>query len=259
MIKYAQIAETHKGEVRSALSQIANLSCRATPRKCHPSRYSPFIWSWATGKPVNDWCKCREGIAHSIRQIHDFYGWMAKYGKRGLCKGTLYRTVEFMDIGVEHRDGTTGPTRNIHIEHTVPVAVLQKFLNYDRNRYNTPEELHWALLSNSICVAMTHDEQKALDICKVARSSNPAYSNAGERIGDRPFLRYESLFDSSRGRRFKIVNVVTGKLIDIHSETFEDHESTLATASKLVNDGHSNSFNVYSLNLFDHGTWRVGS
>lgn len=247
------MAKTHRDEVQATLSQVVQLACHAAPKKYHPSRYSPFVWSEVTGNRVQGWCSCAEGISHSIRQIHDYYGWMSKDGPRGACKGTLYRTVNFMEIEAECRDGTKGETRNIHIEHTVPVKVLRKFLSYNHARFRTPEELHFSLISNSICVAMTHDEQKALDSFRDIRFTHPAYNSFGERIGDFPFRRYEPLLDSPIGRTFNVVNVVTGKAINMHTESFLDHETTLESASKLVSN--VTNFNAYSLNLFDSNIW----
>jgi len=255
MPKFTQMVEFHKAEVQFTLSQVVQLPCHTAPKKYHPSRYSPFIWSEVTGQQVREWCRCKEGVGHSIRQVHDYYGWMAKDGPRGGCKGALYRTVKFMEIEAECRDGTKQETKNIHIEHTVPIQVLRKFLSYNHARFRTPGQLHSSLISNSICVAMTHEEQNALDSFKDIRSSNPAYNSLGERVGDFPFLRYGPLLDSSIGRTFKIVNVVTGKEINIHTSSFLDHETTLVSASKLVSN--ANNFDAYSLNLFDSSIWSL--
>lgn len=251
--QFKKTAESHRAEVEATLAQISHLTGLASPRKYFPSRYSPFVWSKLSGGSVNDWCSCQAKVNHAIRQIHDFYGWMAKSGRRGVCKGTLYRTVKFMELETNQRDGSKKPTRNIHIEHTVPVDVLENFLSYESSRFKTPEELHGALISNSICVAMTHDEQKSLDRHQVPRSSNEAFSESGERIGDHPFRRYLPLLNSEQSQDFKIVNVITGDLVNLQTFTFKDHEDTLAKASKLRGEG--DALNIYSLALFNSKDW----
>ncbi len=72
----------HRAELIDVLRR-AHKAATGPERKRFPSRYSPFIWSQLTGMPVRPWCDDPQGINHAIRQIHDFYGWMAKHGFGG--------------------------------------------------------------------------------------------------------------------------------------------------------------------------------
>ena len=117
--------ELHAAECLATLKDVS-LRLSGPERKSFPQRYACHLWHSLGNRPVPAECLDRQGNNHAIRQIHDFYGWMAKSGRNGHCAGAIYRTEEFMARPAAERNGTrhvrTG--RNIHIEHTVPVSVL---------------------------------------------------------------------------------------------------------------------------------------
>lgn len=249
------LLDAHKRELQRVLTGIRD-DADGPAKKRHPSRYSPAVWSAITGKRVADWCSIgQHPIGHCIRQIHDYYGWMAKGGKHGGCAGALYRSVEFMRLAPGARDGTRSPSRNLHIEHLVPVAVLERMLRHKRLELKSPFELHSMLLGNSICVALTYQEQLNLDRAGVARFDNEAFDPDGRRVGYHPFCRYRPLLSHSKaiGHDFRIYNLVTGLEVDIEQFTFDDHLATLQAASGLVTRPGKPS--LYSLELFDSRVW----
>lgn len=237
----------HKEEVAKLLSLISEEN-KYPPKKSSPLRYGIYIWSRISSYSVNDWCDSNLGINHSIRQIHDYYGWMAKNGIKGKCRGAIYRTKEFMKIKPCDRDGSKKETRNIHIEHTVPVSVLQKFLNRPDASYQNPRSLHLDLIRHSVCVAMSHQEQISMRNV-VANSSNPAFDENGSIIDDRPFLRYKPL--QKINPDFKIINIITGDEISFEKFTFDEHIKTLQMASNLITE----DIFLYDLKIDERSSW----
>lgn len=220
--------------------------------KRFPSRFSPSIWCELIGKPVDEWCIDPEGVNNSIRKIHDFYGWMAKPGARGVCAGTLYRSVEFMKIKPQDRDGTKGVGRNVHIEHTVPVQVLKKALTSHISKLATPADLHRFLMDHSVCVALSKSEEKSLTPAGVPSSRSPAFNErSGLKVDDYPFRRYEPLLKHlvRNQSEFRIINIVSGEDIDLHKFSFDDHIATLEAASSMITGQGGPS--LYSLYLFN--------
>lgn len=247
---------SHLEELVSVLKTVKH-EAAGRPKKRHPSRFSHSIWHDLTAGKVNPWCLDPQGINHSIRQVHDFYGWMAKHGPNGTCAGTLYRTHEFMRIERAKRNGTKQEDRrNVHIEHTVPVASLILALRNERKKFTNPIALHRFLMGHSVCVAFSYDEERALGSAGVAASTNDVFDSAGKRVHDHPMKRYAPLRAHGRWKKdFHIVNVVTGETIDLETFTFADHLETLAQASRraLGEVGPS----LYSLELFDPSHWKV--
>lgn len=179
-----------------------------------------------------------QGFGHSIRQIHDHFGWMAKQGRKGHCAGALYRSAEFIRIPSDKRNGSRTGGRNIHIEHTVPVSVLRDYLKHSIHGFNTWEELYWQLLSRSICVAMSSDEELRLGPAGVAKSTHEAFTKDGRQVNDSPFLRYLPMQTYSVNKRkdFRIFNIPLRTEVNLAEFTFADHVRTLEAAAKLVNE-----------------------
>jgi hypothetical protein len=66
-----------------------------------------------------------QSLNSRLRQFHDKLGFKAKESLKqgGLCAGAIFRTQRF--IATQERSGAKkGPEKTVHIEHTVPVAVL---------------------------------------------------------------------------------------------------------------------------------------
>ena len=167
-------------------------------------------------------------ISDCIRKIHDFYGWMAKDAGRllGGCSGCIYRTERFLEIDTNVRDGSKTTKRNIHVEHLVPVSMLKKHIL--SSALQDPEELLTLLLSSSICVAMTHNEERKLDLNFVPKSSSPTVT-LDFLDEEKPFLRYSPIVDpkSNKQNDFQVYDMVRGQIVDIQSFTFSDHRSNI--------------------------------
>jgi hypothetical protein len=239
----------HKEELTNTLLLISKEN-EYPPKKSSPLRHSIYIWGKISSCLVNDWCDSNSGINHSIRQIHDYYGWMAKDGIKGKCRGTIYRTKEFIKINPWDRDGSKKESRNIHIEHTVPVAVLQKFLKRPDASYKHPRSLHLDLIHHSVCVAMSHQEQLSMRNI-VPNSSNTAFDKNGDPIDNRPFLRYKAL--QKQNPDFRIINTMTGDEISLEKFTFDDHVKTLQLASSLITE----DIFLYDLEIDGRNSWLI--
>lgn len=249
---------SHFAEVSSVLGEILLTAPTSTLRR-DPSRFSPYLWSELTGSQVSEWCKTNAGANHCVRQIHDYYGWMAKNGKRGKCAGALYRSEQFMNLPKPLRNGSRGIDRNIHIEHVVPVAVLVKSLVFASATFASPNDLHRFLMSHSICVAITYEEQKSLDLAGVPRSSNDAFSESGKPLHQCPFQRYLPLREFFKGKEkpLRLFNVVTKQEIEIENFSFSDHVKTMNLAAE--ESGASANKNPYHLDIFDSKLWALDS
>lgn len=240
----------HRAELTSSLGEIRR-EAGGSACKRFPSRFAQSIWARLSGRSVPEWLEKCGDVNHSIRQIHDYYGWMAKRGPRGECAGTLYRSIEFMKVERSARNGTQGPGRNVHIEHTVPVSDLEKTLKNHINEFQGASDLHWFLLRHSVCVALTAREERELKASGVPPSRNKAFNRRGERELDFPFRRYQHLASHStqRGFAFRIVNVVLGTEVDLGKFTFEDHVATLQEASRLEMPERDGAW-LYRLEVF---------
>lgn len=167
-----------------------------------------------------------------VRRLHDFYGWMAKHDDvRGCCAGALYRTAGFMAIPPNNRVGRK-LGQNIHIEHTVPIAVLLKALRACSSNFESLCKMHQFLINHSVCTAFTVEERNWLGEAKIPPNKNEAFNDDGGQLHEYPFRRYLPLIE--QGRDFRVINVVTGKEVDLKSFSFSDHAATLAEASRMV-------------------------
>ena len=241
------VVDEHRCELVRVLRQIKWDVEGEKRLKSFPTRWSPSIFAHLRGEAQE-----KQGVGHSIRQVHDFYGWMAKAGrKRGNCAGALYRTHGYLSIERTCRDGTrwgpTRKTRNVHIEHTVPVRVLEAALSANLSRFRTAENLHRFLIARSICVAFSHEEECLLRDAEIPASKNPAFDQAGRQRHNFPFQRYLPL--KKHGKRFGVVNVVSGKEIDLEHFSFSDHAAALQEASRLASG--SQAAMLYDLEVFD--------
>jgi hypothetical protein len=239
------VIKEHRAELLEVLREVQKDAAKGRLQR-FPTRWSPSVLAQLRGlekEPL--------GIGHCVRQIHDFYGWMAKASaKRGKCAGTLYRTVGYLGIDRMKRDGSKQPSRNVHIEHTVPVCVLVQTLAAALPHFRTAADLHRFLIERSVCVALSHTEERWLGEAKVPSKSNCAFDSNGAQQHDYPFRRYTPLtrHATKQGSEFAIINVVTGEQVDLQSFSFADHVNTLKMASRLAMGRVEPS--VYSLELF---------
>ena len=97
------------------------------------------------------------------------------------------------------------------------------------------------------------------------RSKMPRYrarltrhSTSGNAVHDFsfPFRRYVPLVKHAKtlGREFQIINVVTGKAVNLETLSFADHVETLALAARMVPGADGPS--LYDLDLFSDSASR---
>ena len=78
-----------------------------------------------------------------------------------------------MAIPPEQRNGTKKPgARNIHIEHTVPIAVLVSALGANCADFESPSPMHRFLIRYSVCTAFGRDEEVSLQDAEIPGSTN---------------------------------------------------------------------------------------
>lgn len=243
----------HKGELLEILQLVKQDAHREPLLRRFPTRHSSSVFSYLKG----DWNE-NHTVGHAIRQIHDFYGWMARDAyHRGHCAGTLYRTAQYLRHSRIERNGTKSAARNIHIEHTVPVAVLVAALTFRHKErpFSNALDLHKYLIARSVCVAFSHEEEVWLRGAQIPGSTNAAFSNdkedKGKQLNRFPFRRYTPLVEYAKKKKkeFRIVNVVTNEEICLNTYSFDDHVKSLKAASRMA--GEEGGISLYDLDLFD--------
>ena len=239
---------THQQELSSVLNDIL-VRIKDPNRRTFPRRYSSYLWHKIGNQSIPTSVNVEQGINHAIRQIHDFYGWMAKQGRNGKCAGTLYRSLDFMKIAPSNRNGSKSSDRNIHVEHTVPVAILGSYLKNSISEFSSPESLHWNLIQHSICVGLSFNEEKSLNLAGVAKSTNEAFTLDGHLIHDYPFRRYLPMVDYAKSNKlnFSIVDITTGSEIDLENFTFRDHQKSLARAAQIAISPSKTSYEIFGI------------
>lgn len=149
-----------------------------------------------------------------LRQFHDKLGFKAKQSVKqgGLCAGAIFRTEKF--IATSDRVGAKKEqVKTVHIEHTVPVNVLESEIQKQRFP-DYPAALAW-LLKHSVTTAFHQKEEEF--VRSRARDTGALDSTSSEYM--RPFMRYERLH-SAEGI---VWNVFDGVKIDPKQFTFCDH------------------------------------
>jgi hypothetical protein len=172
-----------------------------------------------------------------IRRRHNQLGWratrkMVEGGRVSLgnCSGAIYRTLRFINIPPACRNGTlanhanNSPTdvcRNIHIEHTIPVAALAQHINNTPIRqecYKTiSPEVFW-FLSNSVVTAFHRSEKTVIKTGFHSRTEAFAECKGNYKF---PFHRYKS--DDG----FKIYDILNRKIVDFKIFTMDHHRQNI--------------------------------
>jgi hypothetical protein len=238
---------------------IQLIASAATNRNCkalHPARNAHFFWHWLRSDRASRGSVVRRTYKPDdlIRKTHNFYGWKAEStaAQRGVCSGTLYRTAGYMQVPLDGREGE-GAGRNIHIEHTVPVCTLLRALERRIDDFATACNLHDYLMQHSVCVGFSRAEELAMNGV-IARDITPAFDNEGNKICERPFLRYTPFLE--RGLDFEVLNVVTGKAVDLTRFTFDEHVRTMESASQLA-ERHPAAADLYYASRFPAAVWSI--
>ena len=148
--------ERERALLKAALEGIAHRL--PLTRRTYPPRYCRLLWHHLRGTQPDPADALNATLNHIIRQIHDFYGWMAKNsgGNRKNCAGTFYRTEGFIRIKPAERNGSRNGG-NIHIEHTIPIndllRAVKRYIKSDDDL--TCADLHTFLIRHSICTAFS--------------------------------------------------------------------------------------------------------
>jgi hypothetical protein len=169
-----------------------------------------------------------DGFAMSFRHTHNLFGWKAgdTIAKRGLCAGAIYRTQKFMEITQDDRCGSKVDRRNVHIEHTVPIAELNRqWIEYrQKNEPDLAEAYAW-MLCHSVTTAFHINEMGGI---KGYERKTDAFDPTSCWF-NRPFLRY-----SRKDIVPTIWNVLSGEEIDIGTWTFAEHFEQIERLFKLA-------------------------
>ncbi|MBY3433695.1 hypothetical protein HFN89_05980 [Rhizobium laguerreae] len=153
----------------------------------------------------------------SLRHGHNLFGWKAgdTVRQRGLCSGAIYRTERFMDIEQDARCGSKGPEKNVHIEHTVPIAELNRqWVAYLRSHRATIAHAYAWMLCHSVSTAFHIDEMGGI---KGHEGKTEAFNPMSSWF-NRPFMRY-----TVKDAVPVIWNVLSRQRIDPQTWTFADH------------------------------------
>ena len=158
----------------------------------------------------------------AIRKLHDLLGFCAKGQIKtgGLCSGTIFRTVEFIEIEQDERSGAR-VSQTVHIEHTVPVNVLAREVEAQivEPARSSDEVLAW-LLKHSVTTALKKGQET--DYLTHVTRSTEALTDGSPDL-NLPFRRYSKLFAAGKGV-WDVWNLVE---VDPDTLTFDDHMTTM--------------------------------
>ncbi len=76
----------------------------------------------------------------------------------------------------------TEDARNVHIEHTVPIAVLWTALRRQFRTFEYAHQFHAFLINHSVCTALSRKEEKWLGRGGVESFRSPAFDRDGEPV-----------------------------------------------------------------------------
>lgn len=162
---------------------------------------------------------------HLIRELHNELGFRAEQrGRKNtqLCAGSIFRTEQF--IRTEKRIGNKNG-RTVHIEHTVPICVLDGQFQSIPGQIDEKGALEW-FFKHSVATAFHVNEVQHLR--GVHRNTNAFLPESPDH--QKPFLRYRALFQN----RATVWNVLDGSKIDPEQFTFDDHYSIIRNILQRV-------------------------
>ena len=173
----------------------------------------------------------------AMRKAHDFFGWMAKSGSIGACKGAIYRSLNYMQVPIKDRSGRIHDAATgfgVHIEHSIPINQIISALWSRRDLFLELENptivtrtAHEEFIKLSVCTAITRQEQKNC-IKPAYAKRHPDFDATGRpKIGFslkdvRPFIRY----DFTGG--LKIFEMINGREIKPDTWSLQDHEDLIS-------------------------------
>jgi hypothetical protein len=203
----------------------------------HPINFIDFMCnSLNETSNLNEFNEELSGPNNRARKAHDFYGWMAKDDAWGACRGSLYRSENYMNIPLEKRSGKRKDRVEgfcIHIEHTIPVNVILKSIWHSRETFRyiandqmLQKKLYETFLSLSVCTAVTWEEEKAC-VPKEYRDEHPDFVDGQLLNKDSlnevlPFQRYN--FENG----LRLFEVINGTEISPDKWSLKDHSELMS-------------------------------
>ena len=204
----------------------------------HPAKFTNILTkAIVTAKSATEFATA---INHkhslAMRKAHDFYGWMAKNGKLGGCKGSIYRSQNFMNLPIKMRSGKKIHAETefgVHIEHTIPIKQIvaslwaeQAAMLSHRDEEFISKLMFEKFLNLSVCTALTRKEQQTC-INPAYHDSHPDFKVSAKSSRNialeeiRPFKRYNFNGD------LKIFEVVNDTRIDPNTWSLRNHAELL--------------------------------
>lgn len=167
-------------------------------------------------------------ISDRIRKFHDFYGWMAKGESTnlGVCSGTFFRSSGYLSIPPKDRSGKQIDKYNeygVHVEHSVPVKVLQNILIKNIDDDSKPEDVFKYIVKYSICTGFSRVNERN-NINKGWGSMHPDFNKDGAAPNPdsvKPFARYST--------DIQIYSMLTGNKVKL-----TDNLNTLNSSTKNI-------------------------
>lgn len=158
-----------------------------------------------------------------IRKVHDDFGWAARHKNKKIfcCSGALYRTSGYINIETSSRNGERGPSKNVHIEHTIPVNSLMSYLS-SMGKNISIADFKYAFLRASVCTAFSEHERLSMSRSGVKRASHDEFQSPLYSSSARPFIRYSGLASRREGN-LVIYNILHKEPIKIEEFTLENH------------------------------------
>ena len=151
-----------------------------------------------------------------LREFHNDLGYRAQPKKNGLCAGAIFRTQAFIE---NHLRIGKRQEQSVHLEHTVPIAALDKQLRKLHPMTNI--EIAGFLIHQSVVTAF-HFNEKSTRTRKGYSNKTDAFDVSSADF-NKPFKRYHSAIDGAG----HIWNVFDKCSVDPDKFTFEHHQDVI--------------------------------
>ena len=191
-------------------------------------------------------------IKGSLRKFHDYSTRSSVVKGQGFhCDGTVYRTETILasdtpvigagarknwDIGLQSRNlKISKPHLPIHIEHSIPINVLAKYLRTEacqKFAHSKRRLLQFVFFNSVLCCVSKNvdgiDEQKICD--QNSRTAHDDFAKGTELDRILPFRRYIGVSPQIRVYRLNFDNPNTWVPIELESWRLNDHRAYLEGA-----------------------------
>ena len=229
MLSMQCMPESLKTERENLLKAIDGIRSRITTRKL---KNNPYYLCDSIKKNILELNNnpqnsktCKERIGMSIRHFHDFYGWKSKDNENnfGLCSGSFYRTLGFIDIDPKTRSGKQSDKKTdfgVHIEHTIPVNVIRAILIKNVDETTSLQEIFEMILDYSVCTGVSRKDENEI--------INNGHARSHPQIMDGNPLPHEEIKPFSRYKDGTIIySILSGGTVPLDSnlKSINDHRS----------------------------------